>query len=210
MKLILGFFGVCAVTVLIQFISVSRSQTIAKRQIENTVGYVVFRHRGPDWLRKYLGDASPFKSPEEVCFGMKSTDDDLVLMESFKQVKSVMLEGTHVKGPGLVHLRNLPRLEYIALTKSSITDEGLGFLGALRGLKHVGLAGSTITDQGVAHLAQLVHLEELNLQNTKVTDRCLDYLRALPLNELRVRGTAISPDGLTSLRKSNPNLRVYD
>src|SRR5580765_1884638 len=113
--LLLSLLLFCALGALAFGMTRSQSASVAKRQIEAQGGYVLSKHRGPQWFINILGDASPFKTTEIIRFGPKTTDDDLSLAVMLKQARSVFLEGCRVTGPGLAHLKHLRGLEYIAL-----------------------------------------------------------------------------------------------
>lgn len=176
----------------------------AVRQVEQNGGYVSFVYYGPRWLKAFVGNSYPFKSPETIGFGLKTTDDELKLVTYLKQTKMVFLNGTEVKGPGLIYLKGMPNLQEVDLTGSAITDKGLQYMDAFPNVKRLTLAKTEITDQGMFYLEQMSNLEELTLAETKVTDLSLHYLTNLPLKDLDIRGTSITSNGVSYLKKSNP------
>jgi hypothetical protein len=197
------------VIVIINCYNVARKESAAQRYIEGAGGVVSFRSSGPSWLRDLLSESN-LGTVETVVFGPRTQDDDLsIFREHFKDVKSVMLNGTRIKGPGLIYLRNLPRIDSIDLTKSEITDEGLKHLGDLGRVTRVSLAFTSVTDQGVAELGRLKHLCDLSLEGTRVTDQTISCLSSLPLEQLNVIRTAVTSDGLDLLRSKNKRVHIY-
>lgn len=75
-----------------------------------------------------------------------------------------------VTDAGLVHLKNLPQLQLLALYGSHITDAGLVHLKDLPQLQTLSLDGTHITDVGLVHLQDLHQLKRLELSRTQVTD----------------------------------------
>ena len=80
---------------------------------------------------------------------------------------SVFLQGPKVTDVGLVHLKELTRLEGLGLHHTQITDAGLVHLKGMNELEWLDLNGTAVTDAGLAHLkdlfwnVRLTKLEEL-------------------------------------------------
>jgi Leucine-rich repeat (LRR) protein/tRNA A-37 threonylcarbamoyl transferase component Bud32 len=99
------------------------------------------------------------------------TDADL---ESLKTLtcRRLILDRTPVCGPGLVHLKNLPRLTELRLACPTLSFLGMRYVEELKDLKHLkrlSLAGSGATDDSLKHLHALKGLEDLDLTDTKAT-----------------------------------------
>jgi hypothetical protein len=118
--------------------------------------------------------------------GTLVTDDDLVTVAKFKDLRALTLNGTQVTDAGLAHLRGLKQLEAL--------DLGL----------------TRITSAGLKHLRKLENLRVLNLLNTDVTDAGLRHLEALPnLAQVNLERTATTPKGLADLQEASPQLLIH-
>jgi hypothetical protein len=84
------------------------------------------------------------------------TDAGLELVATIEELESLDLEGTSVRGEGLVRLQDLPHLAHLAL-------------------------GPTTTDADLAVLKGLTHLTDVDLRACyQLTDGCFDALREVP------------------------------
>jgi hypothetical protein len=103
---------------------------------------------------------------------------------------------------GLVHLKNLSSLWYLAL-RGNFTDAGLAHLKHIPSLKTLWIAPGTPTDAGLGHIADVATLEALCLWGSdKITNQGLAHLMGLrKLKSLDLRNTPISDDGLIHLRE---------
>src|SRR5438105_4720296 len=70
----------------------------------------------------------------------------------------------------MVHLEQLPDLEYISLDHVQITDAGLVHCRGLTNLRRLGLIGTGITGAGLIHLGRLSRLQEVHLSKTQFRD----------------------------------------
>ena len=77
--------------------------------------------------------------------------------------RTLNLFDNQITDDGLVHLKNLPLLDYLDLRRNKITDAGLVHLEGLHNLKHLDLRRTGVTTLGVAKLrkalpdAEIVH-----------------------------------------------------
>jgi len=135
--------------------------------------------------------------------GRHVTDADLEPLAAFPGLEFVEFRFAEVKGPGLEHLRGLPKLNTLILDTTPVTDAGLACLAELRGLVSLSLTGcEQVTDAGVAHCKGLIRLRRLELGNTQVTDAGLAYIEGLTdLEELDLHGTLLTDAGLVHLRR---------
>ena len=93
----------------------------------------------------------------------------------------------------LEHLRGLPGITGIDLSRTKITDKGLSVLITLPDLEYVQLGGTSISDEGIKVLAKSPKLSHIDMRNTQVTKAAIPVLSKMKL--LRVvysKGTPIS------------------
>lgn len=120
-------------------------------------------------------------------------------------------DNLRVRDHHLAHLRGLAGLRILDLANTRVSDEAMSFVGELQWLHRLDLSGcEALTDRALAAVAQLAHLRELYLRRVPVTDSGLDHLRSLAaLSRLDFdRSKTLTPDGLVSLGRSLPNLRM--
>jgi len=114
----------------------------------------------------------------------------------------ISLSGTRLVDDELAHLRELPGLRVLVLTKSQVTDAGLAHLAGLTNLHTLVLSQTRVTDTGLAELKGLTGLRELALDEAPVTDTGLEYLQGLTsLEYLSLKGTRVSDAGLACLKR---------
>ncbi len=177
-------------------------------KVKHGGGFIEYQERGPRWLRRLLGEHYPLKSAVMITFGANTTDEDLAQIGVLPGLTSVNLSVTKVKGPGLVYLKNLSKLEALDLTKSYVSDDGLENLEGLQALTTLTLAWLDVTDAGLEHLRSLKSLKILGLPHTKVTDRGVEALTGLRLSWLDVRWTSMTTNGVAQLRGNSQALDV--
>ena len=105
-------------------------------------------------------------------------------------------------------LARLPRLASLHLRQALISAEGLGELARSPSLRELVVDDSGVDDQGVKMLAGLKDLRSLSLRdNPAVTDGSIDYLATMAsLKRVDLRGTAVTPEGLSRLRSARPDI----
>src|SRR5262249_26013182 len=117
--------------------------------------------------------------------GTKVTDAGLAGLEGATQLKTLRLDNTAVRGPGLESLKKLPALRTLALSSTPIDDDSL------------------------KHLAVATQVQTLYVQNTPITDAGIESLKALKeLKFLSLTDTAVSNDGVADLLKSVPGVII--
>jgi hypothetical protein len=107
------------------------------------------------------------------------TDSSLVLLTPLKNLTTLYLYRTGIRGPGLVHVAKLPKLSAISLSDTELDDSGAKHLGRMSRLAWARLDNTRLTDAGLSELAQATALKTLTLRNTEITDRGLVYLEQL-------------------------------
>ena len=110
---------------------------------------------------------------------VRNQQDDIVVVTMSGQHDSAARE--KMTDAGLVHLKNLDRLERLHIMYLPITDSGLTHIKGLSELEILKLEQINITDAGLVHLHGLTQLQEVTIRNTQVTTAGLENLRsALP------------------------------
>jgi internalin A len=132
------------------------------------------------------------------------TDAGLVHLRNLPRLRRLNLSRTGVRGPGLVHLRGMKQLRWLELLELPLGDDDLSHLEGLTSLEILNLSSDRITDAGLAHLAGLTNLHQLQLESPWITTAGLRHvsgmtqLSGLVLNSPRI--DSLRPlDHLTSL-----------
>ena len=103
-------------------------------------------NRGPEWLRKLLGDKwGEWLVPvTSIRFGSRTTDTDLECLKWFWQVEKLNLDFTKITDDGLAQVKGLVQLRTLEMWDTKITDAGLENLKSLtqlQGAERVGYPG---------------------------------------------------------------------
>jgi hypothetical protein len=127
-------------------------------------------------------------------------DAGLEHIGQLRKLRWLRLRMGRIRGPGLAHLANLPRLERLSLWGTTgLTDLHVRYLEGLTGLKSLTLWGGDValTDASLASISKLTALEELHLIRLKTdfTDAGIRQLAKLP----RLRNPGTSPDDASIL-----------
>ena len=99
----------------------------------------------------------------------------------------------------------------IDMGNSQVKDDDLKNLKQFRHLQKLHLQNIAIGDEGVKHLKDLRYLNVLNLSGTKVSAKTLREVASWKnLRKLYLYNTEVSEQSVTSLKKSYPELEVYN
>ena len=99
----------------------------------------------------------------------------------------------------------------IDMGNSQVKDDDLKNLKQFPHVQKLHLQNIAIGDEGVKHLKDLRFLDVLNLSGTKVSAKTLDEVSGWKnLKKLYLYNTAVSKKSVTSLKKSHPELEVYN
>ncbi len=127
-------------------------------------------------------------------------NEALTHLKRLPQVRSLRLSRIWTSDAGLAHLKGLTGLQSLDLSYMEITDAGLAHLGELTGLQSLDLSRTRITDAGLAHLTGLTGLQSLDLTHTRITDAGLAHLKGLAqLQSLDLSETKVTGPGLENL-----------
>jgi hypothetical protein len=164
-------------------------QRVAIRLIEEHKGFVDARLRGPEWLRRLLGEKR---------------------LWSFCPVTQVFLGQTEVTDADLEVICGIKSLENVSIVCTRFGDTGLKHLAGLPHLKRLSLLETEVTDTGIARLKQLTELEVLDLERTHITDRSLIELRGMrSLKQLSLLGTSATAAGVSELKRERPDMAIF-
>ena len=109
-------------------------------------------------------------------------------MINFHNLKEIDLSCTHIKGDGLIYLKDIPRLQVISLIQSKVTDDGLKSVCYLKSPNlFIDLGSTDITDKGLKHLETNTNLLSLMVGHTKTTAKGREELqKKLPSTNISV------------------------
>lgn len=166
------------------------------------------------------------------------TDVGLERLTTLPNLKELTMGGNELGDAGLQALRQMPTLTYLDLsgrqgTDSNVwaiamSDVGLEAVLTLKNLRElrfgctaigVGVEGAkfaevsamSVTPVWLERMKSLTKLERLRLQGCdRLNDDSIKTLAGMPaLQEVDLKGTAITEKGLAALRAARPNLKVY-
>lgn len=99
----------------------------------------------------------------------------------------------------------------IDMGNSNVKDGDLKNLTLFPHVQKLHLQNMSIGDEGVKYLRDLPYLDVLNLSGTKVSAKTLDEISGWKnLKKLYLYNTVVSEESVNSLRKSHPDLQVYN
>ena len=111
----------------------------------------------------------------------KVVDADLVHVRGLPHLRELDLTRTRITGAGLAHVQDLPALTQLFLTDTQVDDSGIAHLKGMQKLALIGLSGTRISDAALEHLRELTALRRLFCLGTSVTEAGAEKLqRALP------------------------------
>jgi Protein kinase domain/Leucine Rich repeat len=111
----------------------------------------------------------------------KASNDDLSLLTSLPELRSLSLSSTAVSDAGLRQVRSLAKLQSLRLAATQISDEGLAQVAGMSTLQELDLAGTPISDAGLARLKTLTKLRQIYITSTRVTAKGVaEFQKALP------------------------------
>lgn len=128
------------------------------------------------------------------------TDEGLVHLRGLTDLNWLALSETAVGDPGLVHLVGMQNLDWLMLEDTRITDRGLETIAKIPSLTTLYLSGTSITDKGLEAIAKLPKIKSLELSRTEITDEGIEAIvRLADLEHLRLSETKITDRGLKKL-----------
>jgi hypothetical protein len=133
------------------------------------------------------------------------------LMRSRAEVEvDVSLRGTDVSDAGLQHLKDFPKLSFLALFGTRVSNSGIQQLDRLTHLSGLSLGGGQMGDAALEHVKKLKGLTFLHLEGPNFTDAGMEQLTGLTnLEWLQLVETGVTEAAVNKLEKALPKLKVY-
>ena len=164
--------------------------------------------------------------------GTAISDITLNKLTSFKQIATLELAQTKVKGDGLKAIEKCPierinlggcslsenafvaigkmtKIDYLILGSAKFKSDWLKHLSGLKQVKRVTINGQGFDDLGASHLEKLKSVESLSLDGTKLGDKGFAALLKLPkLRGMSINETKVSKDAFLKAKKAHPKLQL--
>jgi hypothetical protein len=140
--------------------------------------------------------------------GCPINDSNITFLDTSLPITSLDLSNTDVSDVGLAHVLRLQRLHELHAT--SVATSGEAFREATcEQLSYVDLTNTELCDRTVHLLSRMRFLTVCYLNGTTVTDHSLQQLaRCTTLDQLHVRRTCVSNDGVMWLSEVRPDIIV--
>ena len=186
-------------------------------EVKRLGGSATVEVQAPDWLRAIAGDSGlpVFSRIVELVLNERTdghkaavpkpladrvTDDWLKRLDGQDQLRRLELSGTAVTSAGLVHLKDLKKLEVLNVCLTAVDDRGFVHLAGLSQMKRMVVCSSKITGTGFQHLRGMTKLESINLHSSPASDAGLEAIGQLTsLNRLEIVHTKVTDAGLKHL-----------
>lgn len=130
--------------------------------------------------------------------GNPRADDQLLkLVSQFRELTDLSLEGTNITDAGIMHLKDLKKLEWLNLYRTNVGDPSLATLSTIKSLKHLPIGETNVTDKGLEHLAGMAQLVYLGFRKNKISDagvsklKNLKVLQGLHLGETQITDASV-------------------
>lgn len=147
-----------------------RTRRAAIRAIDELGGGYSIQLKGPEWLRKLVGDDKYFYNLRRISLGRPDSPYPAIRPFNDQELAAVIDHINVFRGPRMLDFQGSP-----------ITDEGLRCLTRVRDLETLQLESTPITDAGLVYLEPITTLKEVQLTGSKVTDEGVAKLqRSLP------------------------------
>lgn len=157
-----------------------------------------------------------------------ANDLSVASLAALPNLQSVILRETNITNSALASLAQTKGLYRADLSDNAIDDAGIRDLGRSTSLVEIDLSGTQVTglgfsnwqppqsyartitldrtqltDAGIASMISIGSIDELSLAHTAVTDSCLPHLAQIGINDLDIRGTQITFNGMVTIGLPN-------
>ncbi len=137
------------------------------------------------------------------------SDDQLVSLEAFPEIRELDLTGTQIHDRGLAVLAKLQKLQALKLKGTRISSEGMQSLAEITSLVLLDASNTDVSDDGLAVALHWTRLRYLSLNNTNVSDAAIPYLKSIgSLKGLSLLNTDLTTSGVRTLKESLPNCMI--
>lgn len=137
------------------------------------------------------------------------TDEALVSIGLFKEIKELDLTGTQICDDALTALYAIPDLQSLKLKGTRITSVGMASLSQIPSLVLLDASNTEVTDEGLEQASQWTRLRYLSLNNTEITDAAVPYLTTIKsLKGLSLLHTAVTEEGVQTLKEALPECLI--
>lgn len=137
------------------------------------------------------------------------TDEALVSIGLFTEIKELDLTGTQICDDALTSLYAIPDLQSLKLKGTRITSVGMASLTQIPSLILLDASNTKVTDEGLEQAAQWTRLRYLSLNNTEISDAAIPHLKAIKsLKGLSLLHTSVTADGVQALKEALPGCLI--
>lgn len=142
----------------------------------------------------------------------QATDDSMACLADLEGLdKFYVWDATGLTDACAPHLGHLKNLTSVHVSQGGIGDDTLKVLADLPKLQRMSLQGNAFTDAGLAHLARATQLRSawIGMSTGTITDAGLQHLMDLKhLEQLEVQQSEVTEEGIATLKKKLPHLRI--
>ena len=125
------------------------------------------------------------------------TNAALASIAQFPNLHRIDLSDTPIDDEGLRQLQGETTLTQIDLSCTQVTGSGFAkWKPKIRSHFDIILDRTLVNDDGIASLIPFGAIEDLSLVNTSITDACLVHIAQIDIDELDIRGTKITYQGM--------------
>jgi hypothetical protein len=151
----------------------------------------------------------PLVGAVEVFDASKCSDKGFAALKDLPHLHKLVVEKAELGALAAGAIGACKELRHLSLTSCGVDDADLAALKNLTRLEHLALAENPrITDRGMATVKGFDRLRVLYLSKTSISDKGLADLKPLDgLRTLSVRGTKVTSDAAEKFADEMPNLR---
>lgn len=141
----------------------------------------------------------------------ETNDETLQFLSALPNLTSLSIESCTFTNEGIRHIAPLKKLESLYIVRVPIDDKAFIYMEKMASLKNLYLGVTSVACESADCFAPLWRLRHLVIDGSPVSDSSLGNFRGLHhLNEIGLVDTEITAEGLDSLRRSLPTVRIRD
>ena len=138
--------------------------------------------------------------------GLQLADEDCKFLSTLPRIENLYLNRSNVTDRALRHLSGARQLRSLDLTSTQVRGTGLKYLAGCSSLRSLELANSRL-ETGLDELNRLGSLSYLGLSFNEITDDTISKLRLPNVKTIRISKTGISTNGLRIICRQNKSLK---